>query len=582
MFEQTDNYVSCSPEWRRIDRLPRRTWTKQEGDDLAKQLTELLKTPNGSMTLLMIQAICLREAWMAGGLFAYLSVSAGKTLLSLLLARVLGATKPALLIPAKLVRKTEKEIREYERDWNIGIRPELLSDESLGPVSGKGTLESIAPDLIVIDEAHKFRNPRASRTLKLHRYLQAHPKCVVCCLSGSFSKRAYEDYGHIMNWCLKGNSPLPRDSSTLKEWDAALGEKTVLEFQRLHPGVLLDWTTAKDIENLGMLNAARKGVQKRVAETAGVVVYHVAAEDIEADIQITGINTFEADGYANSAIEKAFEGLRNSWILPDGQELVEGLEIYRHANTLALGFFGKWRDPAPDEWLGRRKAYNSFIRAHLGLGRRYDSPDEVAQAFPEADEVKAWKAIRKSYKPETIAVWLDPGPLKICMSWINQRGGIVFVKHVPFGVALAGMAGVPYFGAGGLDAAGNSIETFQGKACVASVMANGEGRNLHLREHPLNRAARLGFDRMLITSMLQSWSEWEQTIGRIHRLRCLAEHCIVDVLMGYREHVYTFQQCLRDAERTQFAEGGYPKLLQASISNMLEPGQEPKQLFAFK
>jgi hypothetical protein len=365
----------------------------------------------------------------------------------------------------------------------------------------------------------------------------------------------------------------------IEEWDLALGEKVCLEFNRYHPGALMSWTRPDELETLGLVNAARKGVQRRVFETPGCVSYHVAAEDIDADIQITGIETWKLEGH--SKIDDAFSILRDKWELPDGQELVEGVEIFRQANYISLGFFSKWKYPAPPEWLMKRKAFNSFIRDKLKNYRKFDSPDEVAQAFPQEPAVADWKGVRRSYDPETIIVWLDPGPLQLCVEWL-KGGGIAFVQHVQFGEALAALAGVPYFGAGGVDSSGRSIEDFQRTACVASVFANGEGRNLHLRPHPMNPNARLGFERMLITSMLRNWLEWEQTIGRIHRLGCLAEHCKIDVLVGCREHIQTWEQCLRDAERTHYAEGCEPKLLQAEIENIIESHQMPKELAAFR
>jgi hypothetical protein len=171
--------------------------------------------------------------------------------------------------------------------------------------------------------------------------------------------------------------------------------------------------------------------------------------------------------------------------------------------------------------------------------------------------------------------------LKLCVDWL-KGGGIAFTQHNQFGEALAQLAGVPYFGAGGVDSTGRSIEEFQGTACVASVFANGEGRNLHLRKHPLNSNIQLGFSRMLVVTMLRNWLEWEQTIGRIHRLGCLADHCFIDVLIGCSEHVKTFEKCLAQAERTRFSEGGHPKLLQASIENIISSYEMPKGLAAFR
>jgi hypothetical protein len=206
----------------------------------------------------------------------------------------------------------------------------------------------------------------------------------------------------------------------------------------------------------------------------------------------------------------------------------------------------------PSDWLDKRKRFGQFIREKLKGSRHYDSPDEVACAFPEADEVKDWRAVRKSYTPETTIVWLDSGPLRRCVEWL-RGGGIVWVETTAWGEAIAQLAHVPYFGAGGLDSAGRSIDQFQGRGCVASVGANGEGRNLQR------------FCRMLVTATLPNGPQWEQTIGRLHRIGQVADEVTVDVLVGCKEHVEPFWQSVRDANLHKHGDGGDPKLLLAAI-----------------
>jgi hypothetical protein len=117
---------------------------------------------------------------------------------------------------------------------------------------------------------------------------------------------------------------------------------------------------------------------------------------------------------------------------------------------------------------------------------------------------------------------------------------------------------VPYFGAGGLDSRGQSIEGFAGRACVCSIAANGEGRNLQR------------FNRFLVTAALPNGPQWEQLIGREHRIGQLADLVEGFMLVGCREHVFPFWQSVRDAELHKYGDGGDPKLLIADIDVMTE------------
>lgn len=548
----SDKSVLYSSEFARIDALPRRRWGQAEAEQLARDLTERLKTPNGEMTLFPVQAVALYEAWVCGGLFASMSVSAGKTLLSLLLPRVMRAQRPVLLVPAKLVHKTKVDSLRLAKHWVFGTMPEIVSYETLGPKGAKNLLNEKRPDLLILDEGHRVRNPQASRTRKVRHYLQANPHCKVCVMSGTTIKRAIADYAHLIEWALRGNAPVPHRPDILEEWDCALGEKLALGLNRIQPGALLTWCSRGEIDEYGLLNAARRGYQRRLAETPGVICYHVAAEEIDCDITIRGLPIQHSP-----AVLDAFATLRTKWELPDGQELVEGCEIYRHARTLALGFYLRWKKPAPPEWLARRRAFGSFIREKLKGSRHYDSPDEVKDAYIDEPEVQDWLEIRDKYKPETTIVWIDGGTLQSCREWL-RGGGIVWVETVAFGEALAQIAGVPYFGAGGSDARGQSIEAFQGRSCVASISANGEGRNLQR------------FTRMLVTAVLPNGPGWEQLIGRLHRIGQAADQIWVDVLIGCKEHVQPFWQSVRDAELQKHGDGGDPKLLLADIDLMGE------------
>ena len=545
----TDRQVSYSEDFARISGLKRRKWTLEEGAELAGQLTQLLRTANGTMSLLPVQAIALREFWLVGGLFGSMGVGSGKTLLSALLGTVGQASRPVLMEPAKLLDgKTEKELGQLALHWHFQA-PTLLSYESLGVVSGKATLEQLSPDLLILDEAHKLRNPHAARTRRVSRYLKAHPECRVCVLSGSMIKRSIKDYAHLLKWALRGLSPLPLSREILDDWDFALSEKIDM-CNRIHPGVLLEWCEPGEIEEHGLINAARRAYSRRLDQTPGVVCHHVAAEDVGADIVIREIRP-----EIGAATEDAFQTLRDKWELPNGQELVEGCEIYRHAREMALEFYYVWKTPAPREWLDARKDWGSFVRAELKLSRTFDSPDEVARAFPTQPELLRWRAIRDSYEPETRIEWLGMGVLNLCAQWLKEHSGVAFVEHTQFGQQLAALAGVPYFGAGGRDAiTGLGIDNYHGRSAVLSIASNSEGRNLQDR-----------WSKMLVVSPPPNGPAWEQMIGRLHRPGQEANLVEIWVLVSALEQATAFWQAHADADLAENANKEEPKLSLADV-----------------
>jgi hypothetical protein len=345
----------------------------------------------------------------------------------------------------------------------------------------------------------------------------------------------------------------------LEEWDLALAEKLDMSM-RIEPGALLQWCEPGEIEEHGPTKAARRAYSRRLSQTPGVVCLKTVG--VDAEVEIEEIVPIHAEG---GPVDEAFHTLRAAWELPDGQELVEGCEVYRHAREIGLGFYYRWRVPAPKVWLEKRKAWGAWCREKLSGSRTFDSPDDVAQAFPRQPELLEWRAVRDSYKPETTLVWIDTSVLRLCVQWLKDHDGIAATEHSQFGEALAKMADVPYFGAGGVDFLGRSIEDFEGRSCVASIAANGEGRNLHKR---LNARGRLvGFDQMLICSPPPNGPIWEQLLGRLHRTGLLTKLCKYWVIMGCREQNTAFWQALRDAENcARDLNGEEPKLTIADIT----------------
>ena len=90
--------IKRSAEFERIRSLPVRSVL--DGETLAREMTEALKTPGGTMSLRPVQALALYEIMTTGGLCAPMGVGTGKTLVFLLAPVVLGLKRALGILPA--------------------------------------------------------------------------------------------------------------------------------------------------------------------------------------------------------------------------------------------------------------------------------------------------------------------------------------------------------------------------------------------------------------------------------------------------------------------------------------------------
>jgi hypothetical protein len=216
-----------------------------------------------------------------------------------------------------------------------------------------------------------------------------------------------------------------------------------------------------------------------------------------------------------------------------------------------------WDPRAPDEWLNVRRDWARFVRETLKHSRTLDTELQVANACRsgalDRQELDAWTQTRPSFTPASKALWHDDAALNVCQAWIEQKKGIVWCEHTFFAAELARRTGLPYFGAGGLDARGRSIEDASGPV-IASVAANGEGRNLQR------------WNANLVTSCPSTATVWEQLIGRTHRPGQTEDEVEVDVLLGCWEHFAGFEVARSAAKMALDTLGQPQKLLLADVT----------------
>lgn len=557
--------VKRTPELQRVLALPRRPC---DGDyaELVDGMTDVLKTPGGEQRLRSVQALALHDIATYGGGFLPVGVGEGKTLIFALSSYVLDAKKPIGLLPATLIENAERALRLLSKHWLIPTNLRLFSYEKLGLEQYAEELEAYEPDAIIADEVHRLKNLDAACTKRVARYMAKRPSTPFVGMSGTVMRDSLHDFAHIIFWALKGSTPLPIPKHERDEWAGALAEAKPDRFgeqpAQMSPGALLEMCSSDELRELP-LKAARLGFRRRLIETPGVVATAGDGETVGASIRITGqIYKLHA-----SSTEERFTNLRKAMLTPDGYELFTGVDVWRHARELALGFHSIWDPRPPKEWLEPRKRWSAFVRSYLSRSHTLDSPDQVKQAVEggEIDDdglLEAWLEVEPTFTPNPVEIWHDDTVLKICAKW-GKKPGIIWVDQVFFAERLSKDTGLPYYGAGGLDAEGRYIEDADcSRAIIASVDANRDGKNL---QGDPDRKWK-GFSRNLLVGPPDGWDALQQCIARTHRPKQLADEVTVDVLLGCREHITAWHRAVAGTIAARDTIGGTPKVLLADLS----------------
>jgi hypothetical protein len=536
--------VAKSADWERVRTLPVRTDADYPAD-LVDRMTEALRVPGSTAKLREVQAKALYDVGKYRRGFLPLRVGAGKTLVSLLIPRLIPCRRPVLLVPANLLGKTVREMETYKRDWQIARHIQVKSYQKMGRDTGARELELEQPDLILADECHFLKNPKAAVTRRVARYMASKPDTKFIPMSGTIMKDSIRDFAHLLEWSHGQDAPIPLYAATLNEWADALDEG-VNPMATRSPGVLLDLHPGAydDDGALGDDNRARgrRVFRARVNATGGIV-----SSDSQEDY--TGSLYIQGEVYkVNAATEANFKKLRTEMCRPDGWMLSEAMQCWAIARQIALGLHYEWDPPAPEEWLQARKEWASFVRACLkdpwSERNEIDSEFQVTTAvlhgkIPDECDfddrfwrpkelLTAWQEVKPIFRPHAVPVWHDEGPVKAAAHWLETEGkkrGIVWVEHTFFGRRLAQLTGRPYFGAEGLDDRGRFIEDFD-SGMIASSAANRTGRNLQFK-----------WTENYITAPPMDSEYLEQLIGRTHRSGQPADTVPVYIPIGCREHL---------------------------------------------
>jgi hypothetical protein len=161
--------------------------------------------------------------------------------------------------------------------------------------------------------------------------------------------------------------------------------------------------------------------------------------------------------------------------------------------------------------------------------------------------------VSDAFQPFTFALWHDTSALDYCIDWLSKNEGIVWTRHTFFGRELSRRTGLSYFGQMGRDQKGRPMSEEKGP-CIASIAANGTGRNLQHYHHNL------------ITSCPTGAALIEQLLARTHRPGQRADEVTAEILVGCIEHIQAWTRAVAEAEMARDMFGAPQKILVADVN----------------
>ena len=584
---------SNSSDLERIVALPRRPAFKGDELNLAAEYTLKYRREGGTWNLWPIQAFALRDLEQSKGLVAHIKVGGGKTALGALAGTAVGAKRVLYLCPHSVEEQVRtRAVPELARQFRIpnlanaiycSDTDAILHVASYETVSRRPEfLVRLAPDLIILDEAHAVSNTTAARTKRFRDYVRtARPRLVV--MSGTLLAKSIEDLIFFCTHTLGLGSPVPISYQEGQLWSSALdpvGDPSVVA----PPGELVR------LCNFG--ETLREGFRRRFTETLGCVA--TSEEDLGTSLVIQ-----ERKVKVPKEIREALEKLKETWTTPGGERLQYELDYYRVVSQVCTGFFYRWVWPEGTdlalkrEWLDSRREYHQEVRAFLEHGSKpgLDSPGLLALAadrftalygkyqkkYPNGTKARwariaswlsrrgkllwrsetraRWLAVKDSLNPPTEAVWLNDFLIEDVAKWGDAHVGVVWYRNRALGERLASKTGWP-LAKDGHDLERLIKEAYNKTPIIVSLRIGATG---------IDGLQRL-FSEQLVVSPPASNKGWEQMLGRLHRMHQKADEVTTWAYMHVPEYGKALKKAVAEAEFVQQSVGSSQKLLTSTLT----------------
>ena len=502
----------------RISELRRRDWRTCD----ATAVSELSAAfcPGGQGQLRLIQAMALRESFQLGGVFLGARVGAGKTLAAGLLATAYEDQRPLVIVPGGHLEKTEHELGEYRKaGWQLSHKIQIVTYNDIARDADEKVLRAHMPGRFICDEADKLRRVQrggSGTAARINDWMVQYPSTRVDVMTGTFFKEGLRDYGHLINWALRDSAPVPRLPEAISNWHKALKGAGSDKRMRTELGI-------------GPDDDLKKAFRERLWHSPGVII----SIDSFSDVGLTFRKVLL--GACPELEELYTEGtLPGGWDVVDvGDEDAESVDgTWAVQRQLALDFYYTPSTPPPAAWAKARRQYFRWVRKLIAAGGAKTELQARRLAIEWDEQTwKNWAAIQPTFEPRFVPVWLGDRAINYCREW-GRDGGIVWTAHRAFAERLSAETGWAWFAGGGVDRNGRMIETCRDKTIIASIQANGTGRNL---QH---------WHRALCTAIPSNGRDFEQWAGRQHR-DGQKRDVQIDILFGCRAHHADLQKVFR-------------------------------------
>lgn len=527
----------------------------------AEPLTAALRATGGAQSLRGVQAAALIDLIRNRGLFLQGRIGCGKSLFLGLAPAVLGAERPLLLTSGGLKKSLRDEIARARAHWQIstGLVIESYQKISRMPAAGGALTDfwgGLGPTLIACDEAHWLANVGTSGAAVanlINDWMVAHPETTFVAATGTADLKGLTDYAHLVEWALRGKSPLPARGTELELWSRIIdgGDDSV-------PADVA-WVAQQLAARAPTIASCREAYRALLRATPGIIIKDDPFRGVPLTITLQRPALGSEDLHAHLGV------LREYHQRPDGVEVVDPLSdealapgatapdrvegpIWRVARRMARGLCYAYRPPPPASWREARRMYGRAVRAAIAAGEAYTEAQvrQAAEAAPDSLTglaLAAWRRESLAFgTPNEVTLWLDYAAVDWAIEWGGSRPGLIFVDDRAFAAELARRTQWPHYAEMGRSADGSYIEDEprapRERTVIASRHANGTGRNL--QHH---------WARMLFVTSPSSAAQLEQNVGRLMR-EGQTRPVSVDVLTICPEDFGAHQSILTGAQRT--------------------------------
>lgn len=477
--------ISRIQDVKRLKSIAERTFVLPEQTMLTLQeyWTDKLRRPGGEWTLRPHQAFALETlAQVKGGLFP-MTVGAGKTLVAMLAYKALGLAPKdvVVLVPPGLDVESIREFESYREHFDIEDHPHYVTYSTLSTRKGVDILTTLAPKLIVADEAHSLKEKSSNRTSRFLKYMMKNPDTMFVGMSATFSAASISDFAHLSALALKGQSPLPLSYPLLQSYSRVLDPNPV------------DYPQAVDYryfeEVYGKTENHQLAFGRIFQSSLGVVV--TQADSCDQPLRLHKVNKVRGA----DVVKPALTILSKQLLLPCGQDVDTPAIAADKAAQISQGFYIREIDVNP-EYKSVRKKVRQAIAYHV---RANVTESMVEEAFRNGTlpcaEPEAWEIWERKYKdvppPETEVVWITEDILRAAL----ELGGLVWYKHEAVRLKAREL---------GFEAPEPGTRPTSNTAAV-SIMSHGTGFNLQ------------AWNRNVVIYCPASGSMWQQMLGRTHR-----------------------------------------------------------------